>query len=78
MLKCDPDIADKTLYVCAYCRPILNNNKIPNRCILNRLITEPVPDELMKLNALERQLIQKASLSNCSKTRAIYWQGSCI
>ena len=23
MLKCDPDIADKTLYVCSYCRPIL-------------------------------------------------------
>ena len=62
MLKCDPDIADKTLYVCSYCRPILNNNKIPNRCILNGLITEPVPDELVKLNALERQLIQKAKV----------------
>ena len=62
MLKCDPDIADKTLYVCSYCRLILNNNKILNRCILNGLINEPVPDELMKLNALERQLIQKAKV----------------
>lgn len=62
MLTTDPDVADKTLYVCSYCRPILNSNKIPNRCILNGLITEPIPDELAKLNALERQLIQKAKV----------------
>jgi len=31
-----------------------------NWCILNGLITEPVPDKLAKLNALERQLIQRA------------------
>ena len=39
---------------------MLNNNQIPNWSILNGLITEPVPDELAKLNVLERQLIQRA------------------
>jgi len=35
----------------------LNSNKLPARCILNGLITEPIPEEL---STLERQLIQKA------------------
>jgi len=62
MLESDPDVADKTLYICSYCRPILNSNKMPNRCILHSLATELVPDQLAKLNALERQLIQKAQV----------------
>ena len=33
---------------------------MPPRCILNGLITEPVPDELKGLDALSRQLIQRA------------------
>ena len=49
-----------SMYVCQYCRPILINNKIPSRCILNGLITEPLPAELSNLDALSRQLIQRA------------------
>ena len=49
-----------SLYVCQYCRPILNDNKVPSRCILNGLITEPMPAELAKLDVLSRQLIQRA------------------
>ena len=60
LLEIDPDIRDIILYICNHCRPILNNNQMPNWCILNGLITEPVPDELAKLNVLERQLIQRA------------------
>jgi len=33
---------------------------MPSRCILNGLYTIPVPDELVKLNTLETQLIQRA------------------
>ena len=50
----------KTLYVCTHCRPILNENKVPDRCVLNGLYTEPVPEELSNLNALENQFIQRA------------------
>ena len=50
------------LYVCSYCCLYLNKNTMPPRCILNGLITEPVPDELKGLDALSRQLhlIQRA------------------
>jgi len=46
--------------VCTYCHPLLNENKLPNRCVLNGLYVEPVPQELAGLNALGRQLIQRA------------------
>ena len=38
----------------------MNENNIPDRCVLNGLYTEPVPEELSNLNALENQLIQRA------------------
>ena len=64
-LKChisesNSEAAVQTHYVCQYCRPILNANKMPNRCILNGLITEPVPNELKVLDPLSKQLIQRA------------------
>ena len=62
LITIDPDVVGKELYVCKYCRPLLNKDKVPNRCILNGLITEPIPNELAKLNVLERQLIQKAKV----------------
>ena len=39
---------------------ILNKNTMPARCVLNGLVTEPVPDELKSLDALSKQLIQRA------------------
>ena len=56
----DKDFNTKTYYICTYCRPLLNDKKIPDRCVLNSLYVEPVPEELSGLNALERQLIQRA------------------
>ena len=56
----DDDFDNKTYYICTYCRPLLDDNKIPDRCVLNSLYVETVPDELSRLNALERQLIQRA------------------
>ena len=53
-------MTDQLLYICKHCCPVLNSNQVPNWCILNGVITEPVPDELAKLNILERQLIQRA------------------
>eukprot|EP00731_Ephydatia_muelleri_P010648 Em0005g1234a len=40
------------LYICKYCQPFLNKNTMPARCVLNGLFTEPVPDELKSLDAL--------------------------
>ena len=60
LLEKDPDVTEKTLYVCTHCWPILNEDNIPGRCVLNGLYTESVPEELCNLNALETQLIQRA------------------
>ena len=38
----------------------MNANNIPGRCVLNGLFTEPCPEELLNLNALESQFIQRA------------------
>ena len=52
--------AVQTHYVCQYCRPLLNRNKMPGRCVLNGLEVEPVPQDLQKLDSLSKQLIQRA------------------
>ena len=54
------DLDQNDLYVCMYCRPLLNANKMPPRCILNGLLTKSVPEELKRLDALSRQLVQRA------------------
>ena len=46
LLEKDPLAAKNTYYVCGYCRPLLNEDKMPGRCVLNGLYTEPVPQEL--------------------------------
>ena len=50
--------AGQTHYVCQYCRPILNKNNMPCRCVLHGLETEHVPSEL--LDPLSKQLIQRS------------------
>ena len=60
LLEKDPDVGKKTLYVCTHCWPILNEDRMSGRCVLNGLYTEPVPEELSNLNALESQFIQRA------------------
>ena len=60
LLEKDPGLGGKTLDVCTHCRPILNENKLPGRCVLNGLYNELVPEELSSLNNLETQFIQRA------------------
>ena len=60
ILQQDKDAKIDSLFVCQYCRPCLNSNSMPSRCILNGLVTEPVPGELAHLDALSKQLIQRA------------------
>ena len=60
LLKRDPDVSTKKLYICKDCLPVLNANNIPARCVLNGLFAEPVPEELANLSALENQFIQRA------------------
>jgi hypothetical protein len=49
----DPEATNKTHYVCQYYRPILNQDKLPSRCILNGLEVEPVPKELENMDPIE-------------------------
>ena len=60
MSEKDPGASDKTHYVCTHCHPILNENNMPGRCVLNGLFTEPIPEELSNLNTIEKQLIKRA------------------
>ena len=59
ILQTNSGAASETHYVCQYCRPILNKDSMPTRCILNGLITEPMPKELEVLDPLSKQLIQR-------------------
>ena len=70
------DAAVQTHYVCQYCRPILNRNKMPCRCVLNGLQVETVPQILQRLDPLSKQLIQRAkALSGSVQARNIHWEG---
>ena len=60
MAERDENYDSTIYYVCTNCRPLLNENTLPSRCVLNGLYVEEIPKELLKLNALGRQLIQKA------------------
>ena len=59
MFMLNEHATEQTHYVCQYCRPILNRNTMPNRCVLNGLEVEPVPPELQNLDPLSKQLIQR-------------------
>ena len=58
--KRNPAARTQTHYVCQYCRPKLNADQMPCRCVLNGLVVEPVPNELKSLDPLNKQLIQRA------------------
>uniref|UniRef100_A0A1X7TPG9 USP domain-containing protein n=1 Tax=Amphimedon queenslandica TaxID=400682 RepID=A0A1X7TPG9_AMPQE len=61
----DPDFDSKQLLMCRHCKPIIRNNRIPARCVLNGLQSEPLPDELKGLDPFSTQLIQ---LAKCFQT----------
>ena len=46
LIQQDANADSLTHYICQYCRPVLNKDNMPSRCILNGLITEPIPKEL--------------------------------
>ena len=56
----DDDYDSKIYYICKHCQPFLDDNKLPNTCVLNGLYSEEIPKELSQLNALGRQLVQRA------------------
>ena len=60
ILKGNSSAANDTHYVCSYCRVKLNNDDMPSRCVLNRLVVEPIPPELESLDPLSKQMIQQA------------------
>ena len=57
----DPSsLQNKVLYMYTNFKPIIKNDKVPGRCVLNGLKCEPIPDELNNLDPLSLQLIQRA------------------
>ena len=60
ILQHNPEASDQTLFMCNYCKPMIKDNKLPARCVLNGLETAKVPTEISKLDGLSRQLIQRA------------------
>ena len=57
MYMSDPEATNKTHYVCQYCQPILNQDKLLSRCVLNGLEVEKEQENLYPSS---KQLIQKA------------------
>ena len=60
MLEQNPDVNKQVLYMCNYCKPLIKQDTLPARCVLNGLQTVPMPPELAKLDCLSKQLIQRA------------------
>ena len=58
--KGNSSTANDTHYVCFYCRVRLSDDDMPSRCMLNRLVVEPVPPEFESLDPLGKQMIQWA------------------
>ena len=58
ILQQNPSPCD--MFMCKYCKPLIRNNMLPARCVLNGLQLDPVPPELAKLDSLSKQLIQRA------------------
>ena len=56
ILQHNPEASDQTLFMCDYCKPMIKDNKLPARCVLNGLETAKVPTEISKLDGLSRQL----------------------
>ena len=56
----NPDANKQVLYVCNYYKPLIKQDILPARCVLNGLQTVPVLPELAKLDCLSKQLIQRA------------------
>ena len=61
----DPNFDSKHLLMCKHCKPIIRSNRMPARCVLNNLQSEPLPDELKGLDPFSCQLIQ---LAKCFQT----------
>ena len=38
------------MYICHFCQSFLKKNAISAKCVLNGLVTEPVPEELIKVS----------------------------
>ncbi len=57
ILERSPNAAEHVLYMCNYCKPIIN---LPPPCVLNGLEMVPTPVELAELDPLSRQLVQHA------------------
>ena len=56
----NPDANKQVLYMCNYCKPLIKQDILLARCVLNGLQTVPAPPELAKLDCLSKQLIQCA------------------
>ena len=60
ILSEDGAAANKSFFVCHYCKGAIRKDKIPPRCVLNGLEVVELSQELANLVCLSRQFIQHA------------------
>ena len=60
VMKQNKPVSSNVLYMCKDCKPRIMSDELPARCVLNGLETVPLPVELVKLDPLCMQLIQRA------------------
>ena len=60
ILSEDGAAANKSFFMCHYCKGAIRKDKMPPRCVLNGLEVVVVPQELANLDCLSRQFIQRA------------------
>ena len=65
--------ASQKSYICRNCHSSFKKSQIPAQTVSNMLNIFPVPDELKKLNELERALIsRRILLKNCNNAKRLF------
>ena len=81
MYMSNADATEQTLYVCQYCIPILNNDCMLSRCVLNGFVVELIPAELENLDPLSKQLTRRGKAFQAVyrlNLRATKWYGRAL
>ena len=66
-------IPQYAVYICTKCKPIIKNDKVPGRCVLNGLQCEAILNELKKLGSIEFTIISESEvLSNGCEIGNVY------
>ena len=62
ILSEDGAAANKSFFMCHYCKGAIRKDKMPPRCVLNGLEVVEVAQELANLDCLSKKFIQQAKI----------------